>query len=121
MIERGWRLGGWLGVALALVFSLGAPTLGVDEFQLDKLALLAGYAALTFWWAQLIVTRRWRLVLAVTLFGSAIELLQGLAPGRQPDPLDALANAAGVLMGWGLARCLPNLPEKIAALPGLQR
>ncbi|MEW6589784.1 MAG: VanZ family protein [Pseudomonadota bacterium] len=109
-----WRVGGWLGVALTLAFSLGPPTLGEDDSQLDKLAHLAGYALLMFWWAQLVVTRRWRLALAVMAFGGAIELLQGLTPERQPDPVDALANAAGVMLGWGIARLLPNLPGALA-------
>ena len=112
---RLWRAGGWLGVALTLAFSLGPPTVGEDESQLDKLAHLAGYAVLMFWWAQLVTRRRWRLALAVMAFGGVIELLQGLTPERQPDPLDALANAAGVLLGWLVARWLPNLP---AALSG---
>ena len=114
MIEQLWRLGGWLGVALTLVLSLGPPTVGNDESQIDKLAHLAGYAALMFWWAQLITQRRWRLALTIMVFGGAIELLQGLNPERQPDPLDALANAAGVALGWLAARALPDLPAALA-------
>lgn len=113
-VMRLWRAGGWLGIALTLVFSLGPPTLGEDESQLDKLAHVAGYAVLTFWWAQLITRRRWRLALAVMAFGGVIELLQGHAPERQPDPADALANAAGVLLGWLAARLLPNLLEALS-------
>ncbi|MFZ5576263.1 MAG: VanZ family protein [Pseudomonadota bacterium] len=120
-ITRLWRAGGWLGIALTLVFSLGPPTVGEDDSGLDKLAHLAGYALLMFWWAQLVVARRWRLALAVIAFGAAIELLQGLTPARQPDPVDALANATGVLLGWGIARLLPHLPTRIAALPALRR
>lgn len=120
-IMRLWRAGGWLGVALTLVFSLGPPTVGADDSGLDKLAHLAGYALLMFWWAQLVVARRWRLALAVIAFGAAIELLQGLTPARQPDALDALANTAGTLLGWLAARQLPNLPARIAALPAFRR
>lgn len=120
-IERLWRVGAWLGVALTLALSLGPPTVGEDESQLDKLAHLAGYAMLMFWWAQIVVARRWRLALAVMAFGGVVELLQGLAPEREPDLFDALANAAGVLAGWGMARLLPNLPARIAALPAFRR
>ncbi len=76
---------------------------------------------LTFWWAQLITRQRWKLAIAVVLFGIAIELLQGLTPDRQPDPLDALANSSGVLLGWLAARLLPNLPQRLAALPASRR
>ena len=115
-LARLWRVGGWLGVALTLALSLGPPTVGNDTSQLDKLAHLAGYGVLMFWWAQLIIRRRWRLAVAVVAFGGAIELLQGLAPERQPDPWDALANTVGVLLGWLVAHRLPNLPAALARL-----
>lgn len=116
MIVRVWRLIGWLGLALTLAVSLGPPTLDEGSSHSDKLAHLLGYGALMFWWAQLIVTRRWRLALAVTLFGCAIEGLQSLTPDRLADAADALANVTGVALGWGAARLLPNLPARLAAL-----
>lgn len=121
MIRRTWMLIGWLGVVLALVFSLGPSMLDKDSGQTDKFVHLASYATLMFWWAQLVVRRRWRLALAVILYGIVIEGLQGLTPNRQPDVFDALANSAGVLIGWLAARLLPNLPAQLAALPALQR
>ncbi len=121
MIERLWRIAGWLGVALTLVLSLGPPAFHTDLHQGDKLTHLAGYAILMFWWAQLITRQRWRLAAAVILFGVAIEFLQSLTPNREPDTLDALANSAGVLLGWFAARFLPNLPDRIAALSALRR
>jgi VanZ family protein len=121
MIERLWRAGGWLGVVLTLLVSLMPPTLETSGGHADKIVHLAGYAVLMFWWAQLVTRRRWKLALAVVLFGLAIELLQGLTPARQPDVLDALANSGGVLLGWFAARLLPNLPARLAALPALHR
>jgi len=112
---RLWRVGGWLGIAITLALSLGPPTVGEDESQLDKLAHLAGYALLMFWWAQLITRQRWKLAAAIMLFGVLIEGLQGLTPDRLPDVLDALANAGGVLLGWFAARLLPNLPQRLSA------
>jgi VanZ family protein len=87
----------------------------------DKLVHLAGYAVLMFWWTQLVVDRRWKLALVAVLYGIAIEGLQGLTPNRQPDAFDALANSAGVLIGWLAAHLLPNLPARIAALPATRR
>ena len=120
-LARLWRLGGWLGVVVTLVVSLMPPTLGDDDTQLDKIVHLLGYALLMFWWAQLVLERRWKLAFAVVVFGVCIELLQGLTPDRLPDPLDALANTAGVLLGWLAARLSPNLPERLAALPARYR
>jgi VanZ family protein len=121
MIERLWRLVGWFGVAATLILSLGPPALDDGRAHADKLAHLAGYALLMAWWAQLVVARRWRLALVVVLFGVAIEGLQGLTAYRQADPLDLLANAGGVLLGWLAAHALPNLPARIAMLPALRR
>ena len=120
-VPRLWRLGGWLGIAFTLTISLMPPTLDTAGGHLDKLVHALGYALLMFWWAQLVVERRWRLAVAVALFGTAIELLQGLTPNRQPDGLDALANSGGVLLGWFAARLLPNLPTRLVALSASHR
>lgn len=115
MIERLWRVGGWLGLLVTLALSLMPPALGDNSSHTDKLVHIAGYALLMFWWAQLIGFPRWRLALAVVLFGGAIELLQGLTPDRMPDLLDVLANTLGVLLGWIVARRIPLLPRLLAA------
>jgi len=120
-LHRLWRGLGWLGVVITLVVSLMPPVLDESSGNTDKIVHLAGYAVLMFWWAQLIIQQRWKLAVAVVLFGGAIELLQGLTPARQPDLLDALANSSGVLLGWLAARLLPNLPQRLAALPALRR
>ena len=121
MIHQLWRMAGWLGIVVTLLLSLMPPTLGGDDTHIDKVAHLLGYAVLMFWWTQLVTQRRWKLALAVVLFGISIELLQGLTPDRLPDPLDALANTGGVLLGWLVARISPNLPARLAALPARYR
>ena len=115
MIKRWWMMAGWFGVVLTLALSLMPPALDVSSGHSDKIVHLAGYALLTFWWAQLVTRRRWTLAVAVMLFGVLIEGLQGLTPDRLPDLFDALANSGGVLLGWLFARLLPNLPERISA------
>ena len=124
-VMRLWRMAGWLGIALTLVVSLMPPALDSGGGPTAKIIQPPGHAVLTFWWAQLVTRQRWKLALAVALFGIAIELLQGLTPDRQPDLLDALANSGGVLLGWLVARLLPNLPQCLtarrAALPAPHR
>ena len=71
MIERLWKLGGWLGITATLVLSLTPPVLG-ESGHGDKIVHFAGYAVLMFWWAQLVVERRWKLAVAVALFGAPI-------------------------------------------------
>jgi len=124
MIERLWWAAGWLGIALTLAFSLLPPVLDSSSGHTDKIVHCAGYAVLMFWWAQLVPRQRWKLAAAVVLLGVAIELLQGLTPNRQTDPLDALANSAGVVIGWLAARLLaasPIRPKCLATLPALRR
>lgn len=116
MIQRIWWAAGWLGVVITLVVSLMPSPFTEGAPNTDKIVHLAGYGVLMFWWAQLIIQRRWRLAIAVVLLGIVIELLQGLTPDRQTDVLDALANSGGVLLGWLLARLSPNLPQRIGAL-----
>ena len=120
-LQQLWRGLGWLGVGITLVVSLMPPALDDSSGHTDKLVHLAGYAVLMFWWAQLVIERRWRLAVAIVLFGIAVEGLQGLTPDRQPDLLDALANTCGVLLGWLAARLLPNLPLSLAMLPAWRR
>ena len=115
VLQRLWRGLGWLGVVVTLMVSLMPPALEVGSGHTDKIVHLAGYAVLMFWWAQLVTRQRWKLALAIVLFGLAIEGLQGLTLDRLPDLLDALANSGGVLLGWLVARLLPNLPEHLSA------
>lgn len=120
-VPRLWRMAGWFGVAFTLVISLMPPSLDTRGGHVDKLVHALGYALLMFWWAQLVIRHRFMLAVAIIVFGALIELLQGLTPDRLPDPLDALANSGGVLLGWLAARLLPNLPGHLAALPALRR
>lgn len=73
--------------------------------QGDKLGHLLAYGSLAAMAVQLFATRAAlaRAALALILFGIALEFLQGLTPHRTPDPLDALANTGGVLLGLSLA------------------
>lgn len=121
MIRRAWYLVGWLGVAITVAISLGPPALDESRGHADKLAHLSGYAVLMFWWAQLVTRPRGKLAFALFLLGVVIELLQGLTPARQPDLLDVLANSGGILLGWLAAHLLPNLPQRLAALPAAHR
>lgn len=121
MIPRLWRLLGWIGVVFTLVVSLVPPVLDEGSGHTDKFVHLAGYGVLMFWWAQLAVSGRWRLALAVIAYGLVLEGLQGLTPNRSPDALDALANTGGVLLGWLAARNLPNLPAQLTAFFALRR
>nr|MBF0683936.1 VanZ family protein [Pseudomonas sp.] len=71
----------------------------------DKLHHLLGFAALMF--TLRLAFSRWHLAWAVFTSLSAallIELVQGMHPYRMASAGDMLANAMGVLLGWGCAQ-----------------
>ena len=71
----------------------------------DKLEHMIGYAVLSAYAVLLFATGRARLLAlaAVIAFGCGIEIAQGLfTTTREPDVLDALANAAGAVIGQGV-------------------
>ena len=110
-LPRWWRGIGWLGLALLIGLSLmpGPPSLTME--QGDKLGHLLAYATLMYWWAQLHVTAhsRIRLVAGLVALGIALEYVQGWTGWRSFDPIDMLANTAGVALGWMVAAISPNL------------
>ena len=96
-------LGAWLAMLLAtlLVCLAPLPQAPVSLSNFDKLEHALGYALLAAYAAMLFATPRALGVAATVLvaYGVAIEGLQALLPWRSFDPLDALANGVGVLLG----------------------
>ena len=106
---RWFRL--WLGIGLALIagvifLSLTPPIVKLPAEHFDKLFHAANYALIMGWFVQLYRGGRSYLLLALAFItlGIAIEILQGFHPMRYFDVLDMLANAAGVVLVWLLAR-----------------
>lgn len=105
----------WLPVAVAVVILVASLVPGggggatVGPVGVDKLLHVAGYAVLA---AAMLFARRARsvgtaltVVLAVTVFGGVVELLQGPVPGRHVSVLDLVADAVGAVagvVGWWL-------------------
>jgi VanZ family protein len=106
---RRWALAAWIAMfaAIATGSLLPAPDLPPPAFDgMDKLEHLLGYALLSGWSLLLFASGRGRVaaMLAVIAFGIAIEGAQGaFTATREPDALDALANAAGAALGQLLA------------------
>lgn len=97
----------WLAIAVVLGASLAPPrALPPIADGSDKLYHLLGYFVLAAVAVQLF--RRgaglWWVAAGLVLMGIAVEWAQGaLTAQRSADPLDALANAAGVALGMALA------------------
>jgi VanZ family protein len=94
-------------VAAIVWLSLTPAPPKVDIESGDKLGHLAGYGVLMFWFAQLYL-RRIPYAAGFIAMGIALELLQAWLGYRTLEALDMVANTAGVLLGWGLARLLPK-------------
>jgi|GEM_PF-119840 len=81
--------GAWFGLAVTLWPIVGRARLATASPARPNERGAAG----TRWW------RAVALVVALGLWGIAIELLQGLVPPRTPDAFDALADLIGAIVG----------------------
>lgn len=106
----------WLGLALlwtlAIFIGCALPGASVREFLLfsqDKLIHLLAFAGFGLLWYAVYPQAFLRILLWGTLYGLALEVYQQVMPiGRFFDPLDALADTVGLLLGLGMARLLPR-------------
>ncbi|MGE3284512.1 MAG: VanZ family protein [Pseudonocardia sp.] len=107
--RRVWPFAVAFAVSLALLLSPGSgtPTPFPDADKVVHVGLFAVLAVtgLLAWRAPV------RLAAALVVYGAAIEVAQGILPiARSADPLDLLADAAGValgvLLGWLMLRRL---------------
>lgn len=74
--------------------------------MVDKVEHGLAYAAMSWWFCQLYLSKRSRLVLCAALvaYGVLIEFLQRMTGYRYFEYADMVADATGVLLGWLLAR-----------------
>jgi len=106
----------WLfGLVLLLAATVVCLVPGHDlpaSFELnDKASHMVGHGALAAYFTGLVPRHRWwQIFLYLMLFGAVIEVAQySMHVGRNGDPRDLLANAAGLslglLVGWlGVSR-----------------
>jgi VanZ family protein len=116
---RIWLVLGWLLITLIFVGSLlpHVPTLGFGIS--DKVEHFGGYFLLMSWFSGLYERRQhWVLALVFFLMGCTIEVLQGVfTDTRDMDVRDALANGAGILAAYVLARLgLANWTRRVESL-----
>jgi VanZ family protein len=105
----GWWAALWvLAVVLLIAGSLNPVTKPPNAHHIDKFVHLLVYGALAGLPALRLRRVRAALLIAVVLvaIGCAIEVLQGLVPGRQGSVGDALANTLGIALGFAAGRQL---------------
>lgn len=93
-----------LAVIVWLSVTPSPPDPGFE--QGDKLEHLVAYGALMFWFCQLHASLRAQVGLAIVFItlGVGLEFVQGALGYRTYDEMDMVANALGVILGWGVAR-----------------
>ncbi len=114
--EYWWRLG-WLQLVVLLILTLWPEVRLPGPQGTDKFSHLLSFAWLMCWFAQVVEQHRGRLVLALITYGALIEVLQYFSGYRMGELADLAADAAGVLIGWGIVHfLLPNLFRKLEVL-----
>ncbi|MEO5596277.1 MAG: VanZ family protein [Lysobacteraceae bacterium] len=102
---RGWLALWAVMLLLVVVLSLVIVPPLPEVTHGDKYGHALAYASLAAMAVQLFSGRPTliRIGLLLIAYGVAMEFLQGFTPNRTPDPLDALANSVGVLIGMSVA------------------
>ena len=120
MSSRALLASAWTVVILALCLvpsywlPVAEPRLSPSQFLLphDKIVHFGMFAILSFLWMRVMPTRGWtaRVVVGGLALAILTELGQGLPMiGRDPDRLDALADAVGTFVGVGAFWALRGL------------
>lgn len=94
----------WLCMAAVLALCLMPPAQHLPSTGWDKANHALAFAVLAVLGLVAYPTRAARVLLGLLAFGAAIEVLQSLTGYRTAEWLDLLADGAGVVAGWPLAR-----------------
>lgn len=104
MAQRRWAF--WLCVLAVLALALMKPTHHMPTTGWDKANHALAFGVMTLLGAMAYPARLGRLLLALLAYGVLIEILQGLTGYRDSDWHDVVADGAGLLLAWPIARQL---------------
>lgn len=101
-----WLTAGWVMVVAVVLLSL-TPNLPLKlgVAHADKLEHAFAYLVLMAWFGGLSprAAHRW-IAFGLLALGASIEVAQGVSGYRSADVRDLVADAAGIALGWLLAR-----------------
>ena len=106
MLSKVWLFLGWLWIAIIFYLSLMPhPPEPISFSGVDKVEHALAYVLLMLWFSQIYLGLgiRIRLIAAFIAMGVLIEILQGMTGYRYFEYADMLADACGVMIGFGLA------------------
>jgi VanZ family protein len=100
---------GWGIAAIIVWLSVTPAPPHIDIEQSDKLGHLLAYGTLMYWFCLLYTRRATRISYAILwiAMGVGLEFVQREIGYRTFEVYDMVANALGVLIGWGLVYALP--------------
>lgn len=94
----------WLVLAAVTWLALAPITTPMPDTGWDKANHALAFAVLAGLGRPCWPRAGWKLAAALLAYGIAIEVAQSFTPTRTGDPLDVLADAAGLAIAWALAR-----------------
>ena len=99
-------LGGAWATTIIYLSLIPHPPQPVNFQYSDYLEHALAYALLMLWFCQIYQKQahRIRLALCLIALGVSMEFLQRMTGYRYFEYMDMLANSAGVLLGWALAK-----------------
>ena len=97
--RRGVRLGAWLCVALLAYLSLIPGNLQIRTGLLSQLEHVVAYLGTAMMLASGYPRNPRLIMLGLVAYGSLLEILQVLSPGRAASILDAAAIWSGAILG----------------------
>jgi len=106
VLSKAWLYLGWLWIAIIFYLSLMPhPPEPISFSGVDKLEHALAYILLMLWFAQIYLGLGVRifLIIAFVAMGVLIEFLQRMTGYRYFEYADMLADASGVIIGFGLA------------------
>lgn len=107
----------WIAAAAALVLSLAPTSPELPSTGWDKSNHLFGFLTLAVLGLLAYPSRRRRVLIGLLLFGGLIELLQSLTPYRFAEWADWLADALGIVVGYGLQTLYCRCSAKVLKAP----
>lgn len=102
--QRRWAF--WLCMAAVLALCLMPPVQHLPSTGWDKANHALGFAVLAVLGLFAYPARTAGVLLGLLAFGAVTEVLQSLTGYRTAEWLDLLADAAGLAIGWQVARWL---------------
>ncbi len=108
-----WRAGFGLCALAVLALALLPPSIDVPSTGWDKINHVLAFSVLTLLGARAYPRHIKTVLTGLLAYGGLIECLQSLTPYRSAEWADLLADAVGLLVGWGITRLMGRIARSL--------